>query len=68
MENKQKTLQELMSSLEQIAETQQGTLVGGFATVGGETSRPITEPMDTNVVSCPTNNCHGGNCVSGCGG
>ncbi|PSL47979.1 hypothetical protein CLV51_102839 [Chitinophaga niastensis] len=57
MENKK--LEELLSSLESIAENQQGMLTGGFAAIQASSAVVTLAP--------PTNNCNGGNCAAHCG-
>ncbi|WP_223654330.1 hypothetical protein [Hymenobacter psoromatis] len=49
-------LRELFSELEQLAEDQQGHLIGGFAAIGG---------LQMNIFE-GTDNCSGGNCAPGC--
>ena len=53
----------MLKELEEIAEDQQGMLVGGFVSMSGNTLSDIQEP-DTNS-SC-TNNCKGANCYAHC--
>jgi hypothetical protein len=55
---------QLVGDLEQISEDQHGMLVGGFASVGGESLAYQAAP---NVI-CPQNtNCGDANCSSTCG-
>lgn len=46
-------------------------LKGGFSTAfSGGLGDPILGPVNANIGDCSqtTNNCHGANCVAGCGG
>lgn len=56
-----KDLKSILSRLESLEENQLGQLQGGFASVG--TPGGASASLDGTVV----NNCHGGNCVVGCG-
>ncbi|WP_223654328.1 hypothetical protein [Hymenobacter psoromatis] len=51
------SLRELFNELEQLAEDQQGHLIGGFAVISG---------LQMNIFE-GDNNCHGGNCSTNCG-
>ncbi|MEM9916714.1 MAG: hypothetical protein AAF990_01385 [Bacteroidota bacterium] len=57
-----KDLKAILSKLESVEENKMGQLQGGFASV----HRSLFHD-DTSNDGC-TNNCDGGNCVSGCGG
>ena len=54
----------MLKELEEIAEDQQGMLVGGFVSMSGNALSELQDPMDND--KC-TNNCNGGNCVKFCG-
>lgn len=47
-----------LSKFEALSQNQQGQLVGGFSAA--------TDPNDQLPTDPVTNNCNGGNCVSGC--
>jgi len=56
-----------LSSFEVLAENDKGALVGGFSTT---LSNPHSAELGSGINgnNCGnTNNCSGGNCVSGCG-
>lgn len=55
-----------------LSEMKSGKLDGGFAIISVKDAfvGGVAEPVNNCKVSCPTNNCHGGNCgncVLGCG-
>lgn len=65
MKQNKKSFDELSKSLQPLKENQVGMLKGGFASLSASTN--LADPI--NGISCPTNtNCHGANCVAGCGG
>lgn len=60
------------SQFEQLKESTDGFLVSGYSsalttnsTVGG--GGITIPPIGGLNISCPTNNCQAGNCISGCG-
>ncbi len=69
MKNESKSLNELLASMEPITEDQQGMLMGGFTEVAGDESAD-GGGSGSNALLChpTTNNCNGGNCITGCGG
>ena len=54
---------DMLKTLEQLSEDQQGMLVGGFVSMSGISLPELTEPDNDKC----TNNCNGGNCHSTCG-
>lgn len=54
-------------NFEVLSETNNGTLVGGFSSIGG--SLPLTSNLlEVKNKGCHvSNNCNGGNCARGCG-
>ena len=66
MKNTKKTFLELSKQLKPLEDSFEGQLKGGFASLSASI---LNKDRDINGISCPTNtNCHGGNCVAGCGG
>lgn len=65
MKDANKSFLELSKRLKPLEDGEKGQLRGGFSALSAD----LTDPIKVNGVSCPTNsNCHGANCVSGCGG
>ncbi|MCC6283418.1 MAG: hypothetical protein IT262_22625 [Saprospiraceae bacterium] len=58
-----KDFKTLLAKLETLAESELGQLQGGFAIIASTSY----SAADKNVRCEITNNCNGGNCVSGCG-
>jgi hypothetical protein len=60
------------SQFEQLKENSDGFLVSGFSSALSTSSISggdgvTIPPVGGLNVSCPTNNCQSGNCISGCG-
>ncbi|HNF47845.1 MAG TPA: hypothetical protein PLF48_00590 [Chitinophagales bacterium] len=56
-----------LSNFEKLSEASTGSLVGGFSVAKSGPSTNLKAAV--NLIKCTTtNNCDGGNCISGCGG
>lgn len=62
-----KTLKLMLEKLEQIGENQLGQLQGGFDSIDSGQTTDFFAINNCKKGICESNNCVGGNCVTGCG-